>query len=68
MAELQPFQQPVVDEKKDLDDKIQKLRSFLDTEAFKKLHSIDQDLLFKQLSIMAIYSETLQQRLVRFGQ
>ena len=47
MADLQPHQIRVVGEKADLDEKLAKLSSFLDSEAVKALDPEDQSLLHK---------------------
>lgn len=63
---MQPHQQRVVDEKKELDDKIERLTAFTKGDIFKSIDDEDQRLLVKQLSEMGSYSETLASRIARF--
>lgn len=67
MKDLQPHQQRVVDEKTELDDKINKLSSFIsENPIYGKLPEIDQELLSKQYSVMQEYSDLLAHRVARF--
>jgi hypothetical protein len=61
-----PYQQRVVDEKKDLDDKRAKLLSFFNTDLFRGLDQAEKDRLRTQHSIMGVYSEILHQRISAF--
>lgn len=64
---MRPYQQRVVDEKKELDDKLEKLSKFIDNEdLFFALEIEDQDLLGEQEDLMKRYSEVLQKRIERF--
>lgn len=67
MQEYQPYQQRVVDEKNELDDKIAKLEKFMQENAiFKTLPIIDQELQMMQHLQMVSYSYFLGQRIDRF--
>lgn len=50
-------------EKKELDDKIDKLQKFISGEGFTKIEQIQQELLRKQLKAMLEYSTILKNRL-----
>lgn len=63
---LQPHQERVVAEKKDLDEKIAKLSAFFDTETFAKLPDVDKGDLERQMAFMQGYSDTLGLRINRF--
>ncbi len=63
---LLPHQQRVVDERQELDGKIQKLGAFFDTEIFKGVDADEQERLHKQYAIMHDYSNILQQRIDAF--
>lgn len=61
-----PYQQRVIDEKKELDEKLLKLFNFFSTDAFNKLDSAEKGRLRIQHSIMMAYSEILGQRIANF--
>jgi hypothetical protein len=63
-----PFQQRVVDEKKELDDKLSKLDGFIDslTSAYRKLPIEEAVRLKKQSNIMQEYSDVLCERIAAF--
>ena len=61
------YQQIILDEKKELDEKIQKLKSFLDKDLFKSLDEFERKLLKSQFSIMSIYSNILESRINLFN-
>lgn len=63
---MQPHQQRVVDEKRELDDKIQKLTAFFNTEIYRGLRSAEKRLLSNQLMHMNGYSEVLADRISLF--
>ena len=63
---LLPHQQRVVDEKMELDTKLNKLGEFLETEIFKNLQKEDKELLKEQYDIMFNYSSILNRRIKRF--
>jgi hypothetical protein len=66
---MKPSQQRAVEEKTALDEKIEKLTSFIDedeNEIFSTLSDEEQDLLTTQLEIMEQYSKTLTLRIKLF--
>lgn len=67
MSDLQPFQERVVTEKKELDEKIEKLLAFTKTEAFASLPNSEQSLLGRQSEAMVQYSVVLGARITAFG-
>lgn len=64
----QPHETRVIDEKIGLDEKSNKLASFIarPDSGFELLHETDQDLMRKQLEAMSSYSKILAQRIARF--
>lgn len=67
MSELQPHQQRVVDEKKDLDDRAKKLSDFIgNNPMFESLPADEKERLRLQNDIMWQYSEVLGQRIEHF--
>ena len=63
---INTYQQRVLNEKKELDEKIQKLESFLDNDLFKNLNETERNLLKSHLGIMSIYSDILKLRINLF--
>ena len=63
---MEDYQERVVEEKKELDEKLAKLRAFQLSEKFDDLDNADQYLLNKQANYMDDYSYILGQRIVRF--
>lgn len=61
LAGLKPYQSRVVEEKRQLDDNIKKLESFLDGK--QEIAQEELDLLMQQLAIMKIYSMILDKRI-----
>lgn len=66
MKELQAWQQRVLDEKENLDNKLRSLSSFLILEGFRKLEDRDQELLERQEALMKELSRVLEERISRF--
>ena len=64
--ELQPHQQRVVDEKSELDAKIDKLTTFIDTPLFSGLPEAEQERLVRQLHYMGHYTAVLGERIAAF--
>lgn len=60
------WQQRVIDEKSELEEKCAKLYEFFDSEAFNCLGKEDQILLIEQRCHMWAYSNVLMQRIARF--
>lgn len=63
---LKDYQQRVVDEHKDLVEKITKLSAFLGTEKFTTLSAEDQNILLRQYTVMISYRDVLALRISRF--
>lgn len=64
---MQPHQQRVVDEKKDLDEKLDKLKAFIEANPiFKTLPEDERGRLGHQFDAMAQYSSILSQRIAAF--
>ena len=64
---MQPHQQRVVDEKKDLDEKLDRLKAFLETSPiFNGLPADERERLGRQFDVMAEYSSILSQRIAAF--
>ncbi len=63
---MQDFQQRVIDEKSELDNKIDKLATFVDSDKFETLSAKDRSLLYQQLNIMINYSAILGARIAGF--
>ena len=65
--ELQPYQQRVLDELNDLDIKINKLMTFVESPAFEMVEQEHQVLLKVQMNYMMSYSDVLARRLDLWG-
>jgi hypothetical protein len=63
---MEAFQERVVKEKKELDNRLEKLRMFLENNASAKLPEQEQVRLTKQGRIMTEYSDILQERIDSF--
>lgn len=63
---LQPYQQRVVEEKAQLDERLSKLVAFYDTGAFSVLDKAEQDRLHRQGQLMSEYSQVLGERIQAF--
>ena len=66
---MQPHQERVVNEKRELDEKLAKLKAFCFGESnaiFRGLHPIDRNLLEDQFTVMERYSSILDSRIKRF--
>lgn len=62
-----PYQQRVVEEKSELDEKLEKLRDFIfHNPVFRTLPSRDRHLLVRQQAAMAVYSRVLRERIETF--
>lgn len=61
-----PHEQRVLDEKKDLDEKISKLNEFFKKDTFAALPEEEQQYLDQQFGIMTQYSDILLKRINRF--
>ena len=67
MTQLAPHQQRVVDEKRDLDDKREKLGNFKNTDLFASLPWQEQERLNTQAHITTMYSAVLGERIAAFS-
>jgi hypothetical protein len=65
---MQEFQKRVVEEKTQLDERLEKLKIFLKTPTFKSLTSIERVRLTRQSEVMQEYSTILGQRIEGFEQ
>ena len=63
---MQPHQQRVVDEKKELDAKLEKLMAFIRGPIFQTLESGEQERLTRQSKLMDQYSGVLAERIEVF--
>jgi len=63
---MQPWQERVVEEKRDLDARINRLQRVLDKPEY-NLDLIARDLMSRQLAYMLAYSSTLRERIENFG-
>ena len=66
-SNLQPHQQRVVAEKAELDERLTKLRGFIQSPLFAGLPKAERDLLMEQEEYMHAYSEVLDRRIVLWG-
>ncbi len=64
---MEEHNQRVVEEKRQLDERLNKLEAFIKSETFKGLNNSEQYWLEKQAGVMADYSYVLGERLVRFA-
>lgn len=64
---MQPHQERVVTEKKELDEKREKLTAFTFTDTFKALPKEEQERLNRQHGIMEQYSNVLGERIAAFA-
>jgi hypothetical protein len=65
--ELQPYQQRVVQEKAELDEKLEKLCLFCYSRTFEELPLMERERLNQQRHIMTSYSAILGARIAAFG-
>lgn len=65
--ELQPYQQRVVDECDDLEDKANKLQDFILSAKFSSVPEDEQGRLVLQRNLMDAYVAVLKQRIAAFG-
>lgn len=64
---MQPHQQRVIEEKEELDIKIEKLTSFFETKLFHEIDILEQNRLKTQLHHMGEYSKILSDRINNFN-
>jgi len=63
---MEEYQERVVAEKSELDEKLEKLKAFLSTVKFTTLPVLERNLLVRQAREMSDYSETLRRRIELF--
>lgn len=63
---MQEFQQRVVDEKRDLDERRERLVAFIGTTRFKSLPPAERCRLNRQAHVMGLYSQILADRVSAF--
>lgn len=63
---MQPYQERVLAEKRELDERLSKLRAFTKTETFRTLPVADRGLLYDQEEVMSELSRILANRIARF--
>lgn len=63
---MKPYQQRVVNEKAELDDRLGKLKTFLETEVFSDLDNDERKRLQLQFLAMNTYSQILGERIAHF--
>jgi hypothetical protein len=66
---VKSYQERVINEKRDLDEKLERLKSFCFGDSnilFSELNPVDRDLLEDQFTIMRNYSRILGKRIERF--
>lgn len=63
---MQPHEQRVINEKAELDERIQKLNAFVRGDVFFNLAYIEQMRLCRQLTVMREYSTILYERIANF--
>jgi hypothetical protein len=63
---MEAYQQRVVDEKRELDEKLAALRVFLQGQTYANLNAHERNLLYKQAGVMAEYSRILGERIAAF--
>lgn len=63
---MKPHQERVVKEKKELDNKLSRLKLFIASATFLTLHGNEQSLLAQQASTMTEYSDILRRRIELF--
>lgn len=66
LKQMMEYQERVITEKKELDEKLGKLTSFITTGVFAALDVEEQARLFVQRSVMQMYSEVLADRIEAF--
>lgn len=65
-ANLQPHQQRVVDERRELNDRLTKLEAFMHGRVYQRLDSAEMARLMRQRDAMAAYSTVLAERIAAF--
>lgn len=63
---MKQYQQRVVGEKNELDERIERLLLFFNSDLFRSLDQAEKDRLRTQYRVMGVYSEILKQRISAF--
>lgn len=63
---MQPYQQRVVEEAEQLDERIDKLFAFTEHPHFKLINQAERDRMYRQLDAMRLYSLVLHERIEAF--
>lgn len=63
---MEAYQQRVVDERRELDEKIERLAGFIASTAFDFVDHEQRQLLLRQIEAMGVYSEILRKRIALF--
>ncbi len=66
MKKYNGFQERVINELEELNEKLSKLSDFLQTEFYDSLPQIEQDMLLMQKNVMTVYANILASRISRF--
>ena len=66
METFESYQERVIDEKNDLEDRLVKLKNFLSSDMFHKLNDREKDLLSLQYDAMSIYNNILEKRIAKW--
>jgi hypothetical protein len=64
---MQPFQQRVVGECRELRGKLDKLNEFVQTEMFNQLPHVEKGRMLRQRSLMSDYADVLDERIANFN-
>ncbi len=64
---MEEYQKRVTEEKKELDQKIERLNLFVNTDHFSALKTLEREQLTRQRVIMELYQEVLWQRIRDFN-
>ena len=64
---MQPHQERVIEEKKQLDEKREKLTAFIGGSVYRTLEATEQSRLNRQLEAMSLYSNILGERIAAFA-
>ena len=63
---MQPHEQRVMDEKAELDARLERLRAFMAGQTFRSIDNLQRDLMARQAAYMSAYSQTLGERIATF--
>jgi crAss001_48 related protein len=67
MKIMEPYQERVIEEKKELDEKIEKLAAFIESDAFISVSTREKVRLHRQEVLMQLYSKVLADRIEAFS-